>query len=180
MPCTCRGVPLKNELSGGNTIDIPPLLRVFCCLLLCWPLAAVSGNVAGKSDSPVPHYVGSRACRPCHAAEYTSFIRYAKKSTSYRSIERLQKGLTREDIRKCYGCHTTGYGKPGGFVSVEKTPELKNAGCEVCHGPGSRHVQTGSPADIKRKPTRKDCEACHTSERVRAFRYRPMIHGGGH
>ncbi len=125
-------------------------------------------------------YVGSKACQPCHQKEFTSFIQYAKKSTSYHSIERLKKGLTLEDIRKCYGCHTTGYGRPGGFVSLEKTPELKNAGCEVCHGPGSRHVNTSSPDDIKRKPTRKDCEICHTSERVRAFRYRPIIHGGGH
>jgi hypothetical protein len=26
----------------------------------------------------------------------------------------------------------------------------------------------------------KDCESCHISERVNAFRYKPLIHGGAH
>jgi len=135
--------------------------------------------VAAGEDGP-PLYVGSEACAPCHEEEYESFRQYAKKSNSYRSIERLEKGLSTEDLRKCYSCHTTGYGRPGGFVSVEATPGLKNAGCEVCHGPGERHVQTGGAGFIKRRLTKEDCEVCHTSERVRAFRYRPLIHGGGH
>lgn len=125
-------------------------------------------------------YVGSDACKTCHKKEYNSFMKYAKKSKSYESIERVKKGLTKEEIRGCYFCHTTGYGKPGGFVSIEKTPHLKNAGCEVCHGPGSVHIKTQNPSDIKSRLTMQDCEGCHTSERVKAFRYKPMIHGGAH
>lgn len=125
-------------------------------------------------------YVGSEACQTCHENEYKNFITYAKKSTSFKSIERVKKGLTEDEIKGCYFCHTTGYGKPGGFVSLEKTPHLKNAGCEVCHGPGESHVKTQSTRDIKRRMTIEDCEVCHTSERVRAFRYKPMIHGGAH
>ena len=134
---------------------------------------------AVQENSP-PLYVGSKACEHCHQKEYASFIQYAKKSKSFQSIERLKQGLSQEDLQKCYSCHTTGYGKPGGFTSVEETPELKNAGCEVCHGPGEVHVKTEDTASIKRQVTRKDCEACHISERVRAFRYKPLIHGGGH
>lgn len=68
----------------------------------------------------------------------------------------------------------------GGFVSEEKTPELKNPGCEVCHGPGSLHAKTQDPKDIKRKMEIKDCERCHNSERVKAFKFKPLIHGGAH
>jgi hypothetical protein len=128
----------------------------------------------------LPKYVGSDACKNCHENEYTSFMTYAKKATSFRSIERVKKGLTEDEIRGCYYCHTTGYGKPGGFISLEKTPHLKNAGCEVCHGPGEFHVKSRNPAQIKKKLTLKDCEVCHTSERVQAFRYKPLIHGGAH
>ena len=127
-----------------------------------------------------PTYVGSDACRECHEDEYSSFITYAKKSHSFQSIERLKTRLTEEEIRKCYSCHTTGFGRPGGFVSPEETPHLKNAGCEVCHGPGAVHVLTENTADIKRYMTTEDCEGCHISERVKAFRYKPMIHGGAH
>jgi hypothetical protein len=127
-----------------------------------------------------PQYVGSEACKKCHKEEYASFMTYAKKATSFRSIERVKKGLTEEEIKGCYYCHTTGYRKPGGFISPEKTPHLKNAGCEVCHGPGEFHIKSRNPAYIKRKLTLKDCEVCHTSERVQAFRYKPLIHGGAH
>ena len=127
-----------------------------------------------------PTYVGSDSCQGCHEEEYSSFVTYAKKSRSFQSIERLKTRLTEEELRKCYSCHTTGYGKPGGFVSPEKTPHLKNAGCEVCHGPGSSHVITEIPTDIKLHLTTEDCEVCHISARVKAFRYKPMIHGGAH
>lgn len=127
-----------------------------------------------------PLYVGSEACKGCHEKEYTHFVTYAKKSRSYTSIERVKKGLTAEELKGCYYCHSTGYGRPGGFVSVEKTPELRNAGCEVCHGPGEFHVKTRSRKDIKGRLTLKDCEVCHTPERVRAFRYKPLIYGGAH
>ena len=147
-------------------------LAIFAAILLS-PLVSIA-------DQTNALYVGSKVCKTCHPEEYANFIRYAKKSRSYESIEKMKKGLNQDDLKKCYGCHTTGYGKPGGFISVEKTPELKNDGCEVCHGPGSKHVKNGDITAIRRHLTRDVCEACHTSERVRAFRYKPIIHGGGH
>lgn len=154
-----------------------PLLSLLCLLLL--PAFAPSPSIGDEFAAP-PVYVGSAACKDCHAEAYASFMTYAKKARSFESIERLRTRLTPEEVRKCFACHTTGYGRPGGFVDPEITPELKNAGCEVCHGPGERHVKTSSPADIKRHLTTEDCEVCHTSERVKAFRYKPMIHGGAH
>ncbi|MCD4755474.1 MAG: cytochrome c family protein [Deltaproteobacteria bacterium] len=132
------------------------------------------------NNTEAPKYLGSEACKACHQKEYRSFIKYAKKSISFESIQRVKKGLTEEEIKKCYFCHTTGYGKPSGFVSPDETPHLKNAGCEVCHGPGEFHVKKKSPLYIKKSLTMKDCEVCHISERVKAFRYKPMIHGGAH
>jgi len=125
-------------------------------------------------------YVGSEACLLCHEAEYENFAKYARKSHSFQSVLKMQKGLTPEEIKGCYACHTTGYGKSGGFVSVEQTPELKNAGCEVCHGPGGQHAETQDPGHIIGRVTIDVCKNCHTEERVSAFRYRPLIHGGAH
>jgi hypothetical protein len=132
------------------------------------------------NNTETPKYLGSEACKACHQKEYKSFIKYAKKSVSFESIQRVKKGLSEEEIKKCYFCHTTGYGKLGGFVNPEETPHLKNAGCEVCHGPSEFHVRTQRAQDIKMNLTMKDCEECHISERVNAFRYKPLIHGGAH
>jgi hypothetical protein len=134
----------------------------------------------GSEQQRVVTYVGSLACKECHPEEYANFTTYAKKSTSFQSIEKQMKHLTPDEIKRCYPCHTTGYGKPGGFVSPEATPHLKNAGCEVCHGPGAEHVRTGDPAAIIGNLSKKDCEVCHISERVKAFKYKPLIHGGAH
>ncbi|MBW1795604.1 MAG: cytochrome C [Deltaproteobacteria bacterium] len=133
------------------------------------------------AQNPKPSgYVGSDACQDCHETEYENFKTYAKKAHSYESIKVMKKGLTEAEFRKCFECHTTGYKKPGGFRSEQETPNLKNAGCEVCHGPGSLHVETGEPEDIIGSMTAKDCEVCHSAERVGAFHYKPLIHGGAH
>ena len=127
-----------------------------------------------------PKYVGSEGCKECHADEYRTFKQFNKKAHSFQSVARLKKGLEEAEVKKCLECHTTGYGKEGGFQSEQQTPQLKDAGCEACHGPGSIHAESGDPKDIKGKLTAKDCEACHNPERVNAFNYKPLVYGGAH
>lgn len=150
------------------------LIAIFGFLLL----VLFSQNPGWSGDGG--GYAGSEACMECHETEYHNFKTYAKKYKSFESIAKLKKGLTQEEIEGCYQCHTTGYGKPGGFISPERTPHLKEAGCEVCHGPGAAHAESGDPEDIKGRLDVKDCEACHVSERVEAFEYKPLIYGGAH
>ena len=152
-------------------------LLTFLTFLLA--LGAFSTSLGNELDGQVI-YVGSLACRECHPEEYDNFMTYTKKSSSFQSIEKQMRHLTPDEIKQCYPCHTTGYGQPGGFISLEETPLLKNAGCEVCHGPGSEHVRTADPATIIGNLSKKDCEVCHISERVKAFQYKPLIHGGAH
>jgi hypothetical protein len=119
-------------------------------------------------------------CASCHEEEYRNFTTYAKKSHSFQAVQKMAAGLSATELRDCYGCHTTGYGKPGGFESPQTTPDLAYAGCEVCHGPGSVHAESGSKADIDACPSRELCDTCHTSARVAAFNYRPLRYGGAH
>jgi hypothetical protein len=153
-----------NEING--------LVYLIFFILVCAP--------GWAQDTGPRTYVGSDACQDCHEDEYENFQAYAKKARSYESIKVMKKGLTEAEFRNCFECHTTGYKKPGGFRSEHETPHLKNAGCEVCHGPGSLHVETEEPEEIKGSLTTKDCDVCHSSERVEAFDYKPLIHGGAH
>ncbi len=149
----------------------------FLVVLLCSAPALWAGPVRAGSEL---RYVGSQACRECHEEQYASYQKNAKKAHSWNSVALMAPKLKPQELKRCYHCHTTGYGKPGGFVSVQETPQQKNVGCEACHGPGSRHVDSEDPEDIRGKLKIADCLGCHNRERVGAFHFRPLIFGGGH
>lgn len=154
-----------------------PAVAVLAALLLCTAMLSL-GFAQGEGQ-----YVGSASCEGCHEKEYSNFMKFAKKAKSDKSVKVMSKKLTPAELKECYACHTTGYGKPGGFVSYEKTPELGHAGCEVCHGPGAAHVDSGGAKNKilgKGRMNVKDCEKCHNSERVSNFRFKPMLYGGAH
>lgn len=95
-------------------------------------------------------YVGSRACRRCHLREYRSW----QESKHAKAFGLLSPGVAADSKRKvnlvpdqdfranefCLQCHTVGYQRPGGFVSLEETPERVGVGCENCHGPGGDYI----------------------------------------
>ena len=148
-------------------------------------LGAEPGAGKGKQDSPPaaakpPAYVGAEACKECHEKEYLSYKANSKKVNSFNSVKRMSHAFSEDEMKPCYECHTTGHGKPGGFISERETPKMAEAGCEVCHGPGGLHVQTQARQDIKANLEAKDCLGCHNTERVKAFNFRPTLHSGGH
>ena len=55
-----------------------------------------------------------------------------------------------EHDSRCLPCHTTGYGQPGGFVSVGETPHMKDIQCEACHGPAGLHVKARTVEEHQR------------------------------
>ncbi len=154
--------------------------QIAVCVLFFVFIFAGFYEVCRASDQSDTTYVGTESCKECHEVEYENFKAFAKKATSYESINRMKKGLTAEEIKGCYGCHTTGYGQPGGFVSIEKTPQLQDAGCEVCHGPGSNHIESEDSDDIIVELEAENCKTCHNAGRVEAFNFKPMLYGGAH
>ena len=110
-------------------------------------------------------YIGTKKCRSCHLKEHKTW----RKTKHAKTFAQLQGDEKKNP--DCLKCHTTGYGKPGGFVSEAKTPKLKNTGCESCHGPGSVHAEaakdapeTGKWTDTKiDKVPQNTCVACHNS-----------------
>ena len=125
-------------------------------------------------------FVGAETCGECHPDQYDTYKAHAKKAKSYSSIQRMADKLTTAELEACYACHTTGYSKPGGFQSAHETPHLKDAGCEVCHGPGSLHIESEDPSDLKEEISIEDCMECHNTERIAAFGFKPLIFGGAH
>ncbi len=111
-------------------------------------------------------YVGSQACESCHSGEYATW----KAGPHAHAGDTLaKKGKT--DQADCLKCHTTGYGRTGGFPAGGKLAEhagLGGVGCESCHGPGGDHVQSGDPKKIVSLGDKCDscvilqiCGSCH-------------------
>lgn len=81
-------------------------------------------------------YVGSAACQSCHGDEHAAWLTQAHA----RALDTLAaKGKANDP--DCLRCHTTGFGKPGGFqAGGGAQPGLAGVGCESCHGPGGEHA----------------------------------------
>jgi hypothetical protein len=167
------GVAVNVSVQGGGMEGrvVLNVWRAFLLMCMLCPFSVLAEN----------SYVGTAACRDCHEEQYDNFTKYAKKSHSDKSVKIMASDLSEAELATCYGCHATGYGKPGGFVSYEKTPHLADAGCEVCHGPGYDHVESGGDTElIKGKLTMEDCVDCHNEDRVKSFNFKPLLYGGAH
>jgi hypothetical protein len=111
-----------------------------------------------RTGRVLDRYLGVDICRRCHGELMPRFI----SGRHFRAFETIrQRG--QETNPQCLACHTTGYGKPGGYdPETEKTgaPYLLGVQCEACHGPGTAHARDGSYA----RAARESCRACHTSQ----------------
>ncbi len=154
---------------------------------LLWSiLAAVAATVPSQAAEHA--YVGSKNCKKCHIKEYKSWA----ETKMAQSFEVLKPGVRAEqktgaglDPEKdytadatCLPCHTTGYGKTGGFVDAETTPNHLGTGCEMCHGAGGTYTQK-QHMSLQNKEYKKadivavgmvdtvsmeQCAACHNQE----------------
>ncbi|MEO8903840.1 MAG: multiheme c-type cytochrome [Polyangiaceae bacterium] len=122
-----------------------------------------------KDKLPLPappgqsHYVGVEVCSTCHKSE-REFWNHTRHAAAYPTLASEHKEFNLD----CVSCHVTGYDKPGGstVVHVEK---LENVQCEVCHGPGSRHVETPLDEKLISIPEQNYCAAtCHHPPHVKA------------
>jgi len=102
-------------------------------------------------------YTGSMSCKGCHEYEYEKWSTKSH-AHAYATLKRAGSEFDPE----CVLCHVVGLKYEGGFVSEQETADLKDVGCEVCHGPGSEHNK--SLGTTKTTGPKMDCTDCHTPE----------------
>jgi hypothetical protein len=85
---------------------------------------------------------------------------------------------------ECLACHTTGFGRPGGFPkagTIQSSPGLAEVGCESCHGPGGKHIgedapRIGTTVSLGDKCNScvilQICGACHDAENDAGFEFK--------
>ncbi len=183
---------------------------VVCCVgVAMWPSASPAAidqqvvtaasavmPVCSSDDPPKTEYIGSKKCKMCHSKVHKSWAETKKA----KAFELLKPGEAKEAKEKagldaakdytkdesCLKCHTTGYGKPGGYAipkaddekAVKKAKKLEGGGCETCHGAGSAYTKLHK--EIKKskrkykveemyaagmtKIEKKLCETCHNDK----------------
>lgn len=109
-------------------------------------------------------FVGSRTCAACHTRAYLWWQRSAH-GRAYATLV----GRRRELDLDCIGCHVTGFGEPHG-ARLGRLSELKDVGCESCHGAGGAHVE--DPRSTMRRAVAEDvCARCHDAAHSPQFDY---------
>jgi len=145
-----------------------------------------------------PFYVGSVQCASCHAEAYTLWEKTAH-AKAWETLEEQNKHTNRD----CIGCHVVGYEQPGGSalknvqypasneLGMKWTKDLRDVGCETCHGPGSQHMLLAlkgqapeAKKHIKREAPAEFCAStCHVPDHSPRFNYDTYIKeitGKGH
>ena len=140
----------------------------------CPDVATATPSFIGVDEVPGG---GTRDCRNCHTAAFTSWQR----TPHARTYETLVKGSRQFDL-DCVSCHVTGWKLPGGPCDVASTEGRRGVQCEACHGPASLHA-IDPPGHIVRDPPASTCASCHTPEHSTGFEpvsFRKRIVGPGH
>ncbi|MBM4311785.1 MAG: hypothetical protein FJ119_12675, partial [Deltaproteobacteria bacterium] len=121
------------------------------------------------------HYPVAGTCRECHTEVHAAW----EKTPHGRAIESL-KASGRLNNPECLYCHTTGYGREGGFKTMEKTPELAGVQCASCHDVQPEHLQEASSENVATVSDKRLCLSCHTVDKSPGFNhseYMQKVHG---
>ena len=106
---------------------------------------------------------GWQSCRSCHP-DQTERWQQTGHARAWETLAAKNKQFNLD----CLICHVTlpTYNQEvvvGINLTAFLSPEFHGVGCEACHGPGKKHVD--SPASVKLGlPTAKTCTACHTPD----------------
>jgi hypothetical protein len=92
-------------------------------------------------------YVGSEKCKKCHEPSYKVW-KDSPHSRAYSTLEKATRPGLRQYDGECVVCHVVGFAYNGGFTNEKEAPQLKDNGCENCHGPGSLHVKDNYNAKL--------------------------------
>ena len=183
IPQTSRGEPSSGsvvELSGDFADD--PLqkknVRDFRRELESrdFPFNETVFATPVAADAPGDYRVaGTLVCRRCHLADCQVWDESAH---AHAWTTLLAEGAHVDP--ECQRCHTTGYGLPGGFESVARSPQRTAVGCESCHGPSLGHAR--QPARRTPVVSRYGCQRCHDRENSPEFEFEDywgrIVHGG--
>ena len=123
-------------------------------------LGGVRAQNTGVKAPDGGKYIGADKCKTCHSVEangdqfgHWSKTEHAKAFTVLAS-DAAKKIATEKGIAdaqtsdQCIKCHITASGAPAEMLKA-KADKLQGVQCEVCHGPGEKHMKARLAATAK-------------------------------
>ena len=104
-------------------------------------------------------FIGANACKMCHSQQHDQWMTTAH-ATAFNTLLDVKRHYQPE----CVKCHVTGAGLASGYKMGDLTHPLLNVQCEMCHGPGSKHVSNPVSAKMIKTPPKSLCITCHDAE----------------
>ncbi len=122
------------------------------------------------------NYIGWRRCGKCHKAELGSWQR-TRHAKAYETLVKKNRQYNLD----CLFCHVTGIDHQHKLAALSLSADLREVGCESCHGPGRAHAANPQKNKLISRPLEKICLSCHTKAHDPNFKYGTDIkqaHGG--
>ncbi|MBI4585379.1 MAG: redoxin domain-containing protein [Planctomycetes bacterium] len=149
--------------------------------------------VKPRSDA---RYLGVSGCKKCHFQQWKTW-QETKMANAFKMLmpgagselkskRKLDPNKDYSTAAECLGCHTTGFGFPGGYPSPSAgdasaaalAKENAGIGCESCHGPGAGYMPIHKEILDKKRPYKQQelldagqfkvdgqvCAACHNDK----------------
>ena len=104
------------------------------------------------------NYAGSTPCQSCHAPQFKKWLN-TRHASAYTTLERKGQQFNGQ----CLPCHVTGAFGQSGEIVLNLAHDLRQVGCETCHGPAKQHAARPQSAKLNR-PTKDTCLRCHTAD----------------
>jgi peroxiredoxin len=98
-------------------------------------------------------FVGSAACGECHTKEHKLWSE-SMHAKAFATLEQKHEAKNAD----CLRCHTTGFKQPTGFPTGGTA--MAGVGCESCHGPGKKHVETKGKESGTIVALTDKCDSC--------------------
>lgn len=127
--------------------------------------ARISESTGRKQEGTSEKYAGSTACTSCHAPQFAKW-RTTQHATAYDTLEAKEQQFNVQ----CLPCHITGPAAQTGQEMLALAHDLRQVGCESCHGPAQAHTLQPAAAKVG-QPTMATCQRCHTGDHDDRFNF---------
>ncbi len=165
-----RKVPIGEKLPSD-----PGLLQLYKDYQLMVKEEGLLGQVSRVTLPNGLEYIGSKSCSlsKCHKYEFKTWSKFSH-ARAYQTLVDVGSQYDPE----CVVCHVVGLNYETGFVSEKSPKDLRDVGCEACHGPGSKHMAAVlmRKADAGTDEPKSKCIDCHTPEHSPEFEAKEQLY----